>query len=702
MAGEKAPTGGSRDIPIVVADSSPISSPTSVKTKLPPPAPKFLFSIFAPRKQAADPSPSTSYYGKPSTKPPVPTAPYPDHENQHVRGPQATPSTYLSQFSRRERSGKNRETAIDIAADPPAASNPFKRPSDARTVYPTPFDVLDPRDMSTRRACLASIPTHHRQYPAIGRVLEAQQRTRTRSNNQVNGSEGLLWNDKWRPKRAEEVLGNEQSALYLRDWLLSLKLHIHGPSEASTSNPTTSDNKGKQKSKKAKDPRGAKRPRIVRDVQRKRRRVESEEPEGTWSADDRTDDEPHLDLVFTDGEDPLNIIDTVDENDFTHPRLSRLRHADTGETSDGSDPPVDDEQTSSLTPSDNVPPFAYEPAQFGDTIYNTILLAGPPGCGKTASVYACAEELGWDVFEVYPGIGERSGSALQKLIGDVGKNHLVRQTQHPPKDQAKAKAQAKANFFAKRVVSDDEEPSRNTQDTKTDQDRTGSATPETTAAEISQSIVLIEEVDILFREDTNFWPTLTRIIKECRRPVVLTCSGTFPCYVILSSRPLTWLLDIGLVPTRDLPLQCILHLRPCVVPLAASYLRAMSLSENVLLDVQTGVDLFEGSRNPLELRERNADESLHPHSIPQAQPDLRRAINQLQLGIGAYVGDEEEVPCGNTDERSLRKLSRIAWSIELCSFADYGLLRPKEEVLRVSPLTHYVRAVIHGYLRTYS
>ena len=518
-AGSQA--GGSRDVPILVADSSPTASPV-VKSK---PPPKAIYSIFAPRKPAEDAA-SSSRYGKPSAKATSLAAPFPDDANQHVRGPQVGAHVTLSLFPRRVR----RRTSQVIPESPPMGSRSVYRSippsSRSQTPIPMPLDTLEASDLFTRKHCLSSLPMRHRSYPAISRVVETPL-SFPPSDEGVSASASLMWNDKWRPRRADEVLGNEQSALYLRDWLLTLKLHLHKAAIEPTLGPATSSQETKQKiakPEKRKGPRGTKRPRVVRDVERKRRRKESEEPEEAWSAVD-----------FSDEDDPLDIMD-IPEDDFGLPHLSRLKRASVDDPSNDFDPSEETEAVLVPPCSDGVPLFSYKAPKFGDTVCNTILLTGPSGCGKTASVYACAEELGWDVFEVYPGIGERNGSALQKLIGEVGKNHLVRKAQHPPKpEQGKAKSRAKIKFFAKRIMTDDEEEPPTALEPVPE-----AADPEPQGngvGEVSQSIVLVEEVDVLFRQDTNFWPTMIKIIKECKRPVVLTCTGRAHEIYIMSRFP---------------------------------------------------------------------------------------------------------------------------------------------------------------------
>ncbi|KAF7352787.1 Transcription initiation factor [Mycena venus] len=159
---------------------------------------------------------------------------------------------------------------------------------------------------------------------------------------------------------------------------------------------------------------------------------------------------------------------------------------------------------------------------FRDHLANTIILSGPSGSGKTTAVYSCAEELGWEVFEVYPGIGKRNDERRSLAAGET-----------------KLSLTIPADF--------------------------GFVTPKL-KAETRQSVILLEEVDILFKEDANFWPAVIRLIRDCKRAVICTCN------------------DISLIPTSDLPLQTILEFQPCQSDVAGSYLHGLCCAEGYIVN----------------------------------------------------------------------------------------------------------------------
>lgn len=174
------------------------------------------------------------------------------------------------------------------------------------------------------------------------------------------------------------------------------------------------------------------------------------------------------------------------------------------------------------------PPALPTPMRSIQPVRNAILLAGPSGSGKTAAVYACAAELGFEVFEVYPGIGRRNGASVDHLVGNVGRNHMVRQARA---DASAGGTKAKNAFAALMKKAADEEPPADAASPAADaaSPAADNASPPPASKEngatFRQSLILLEEVDILFKEDTNFWPSLVTFIKSSRRPVVLTCNG---------------------------------------------------------------------------------------------------------------------------------------------------------------------------------
>jgi hypothetical protein len=177
-----------------------------------------------------------------------------------------------------------------------------------------------------------------------------------------------------------------------------------------------------------------------------------------------------------------------------------------------------DSSPSSLNASEPVvPPNPPEPEpketelpSLSEKLANTILLKGPCGSGKTAAVYACADELNWKVFEFYAGIGKRSGAGFINEVGGAGENHRVGGpiVQEQKSDERHSPT---VGFYASPSKRIQKEPSMHNVD------------PENN--DIRQSFIFVEEADILFQSDGNFWPTLIEFIRKSRRPVIISCNG---------------------------------------------------------------------------------------------------------------------------------------------------------------------------------
>ncbi|EXJ84821.1 hypothetical protein A1O3_05494 [Capronia epimyces CBS 606.96] len=160
---------------------------------------------------------------------------------------------------------------------------------------------------------------------------------------------------------------------------------------------------------------------------------------------------------------------------------------------------------------------------------HAILITGPCGCGKTAAVFAVAQQLGFEVFEIHAGM-RRSARDIQEKVGDMTQNHLVQQADSlsrgssmslddsnaansPYPEQLATNQPTMANFM-------------NPNKGATNQKATGAlGGKEAKIKAQKQSLILLEEVDILFEEDKGFWSGVQSLIRTSKRPVIMTCNN---------------------------------------------------------------------------------------------------------------------------------------------------------------------------------
>lgn len=372
--------------------------------------------------------------------------------------------------------------------------------------------------------------------------------------------ETLPWSQKYSPKRAADVLGSAMEVSVLRRWLESLTVNAVGVS-------------GKELGK---GPR-SKKDGAAKPPKKKRKKDELD------------------DFIISD-EDGLGELDELtDPDDSSRPssshgtKKSMVRFGGDGASIGG-----------------------------GKKLHNLTLLSGPHGSGKTAAVYAVAKELGFEVFEINPG-SRRSGKDVLDKIGDMTENHLVqRQARDQPeqpvddsdaerlsdavqKDIESGRQKSMSSFF-KPVSEPKPKPEARIKkgpETKIAKD-TSQPTLGKPKQSQKQSLILLEEVDVLFEDDKNFWQTVEYLAVHSRRPIVMTCT------------------EENLVRMDESSLHAILRMTPAPTDLATDYLLLLAAKEGHLLHRNAVSDLYESKNH-----------------------DLRASIMELDFWCQMAVGDHK-------------------------------------------------------------
>ncbi|KAK4097484.1 P-loop containing nucleoside triphosphate hydrolase protein [Parathielavia hyrcaniae] len=220
---------------------------------------------------------------------------------------------------------------------------------------------------------------------------------------------------------------------------------------------------------------------------------------------------------------------------------------------------------------------------------NTLVMSGPHGCGKTAAVHAVAKELGFEVFEINAS-SRRGGKDVLEKIGDMTRNHHVQQHQstavpdeedpaaedNTAKDIKAGKQSTMQAFFKAKTTGAKTKQSAKPA-ARGSQNETKKEPPKTQR----QSLILLEEVDILYDEDKQFWTTVVGLIAQAKRPFIMTCN------------------DETLVPLHTLKLHGIFRLSTPPRDLSIDRLLLIAANEGHALSRQSVEQLYDSRRQDL-------------------------------------------------------------------------------------------------------
>lgn len=408
--------------------------------------------------------------------------------------------------------------------------------SELRTWWPTPTEDND--DIIGHRAPSAQPKRTH---PAILRLYEELETSLSAYDK--SACESVSWTHKYAPSTAAEVLQAGREAILLKEWLQTLKVQSVG-----TGNADAGGAKGKAKSAAA---------------PKKKRKKDK------------------LDGFIIDSEEEANEMDEVSEDDDDWaPAGSGLTKKTVIRSGDA----------------------AAKGGKDQGRLTNTVVISGPHGSGKTAAVYAVAKELGFEIFEINPG-SRRSGKDILEKVGDMTRNHLVQQHRADPTTEAEedevtrdlksGKQGMMTAFFQPKAAAASKKPTKKSTEAKSNEITKGSQGQK-------QSLILLEEVDVLYEEDKQFWATLMGMMVQSKRPFIMTCN------------------DENMVPLQTLNLHGIFRFSHPPTDLAIDHCLLVAANEGHLLK-RSAVEALYKSRNN----------------------DLRAALVELNYWCQISVGDRK-------------------------------------------------------------
>lgn len=223
-------------------------------------------------------------------------------------------------------------------------------------------------------------------------------------------------------------------------------------------------------------------------------------------------------------------------------------------------------------------------------VTNAVVISGPHGCGKTAAVYAVAKELGFEVFEINSS-SRRSGKDILEKVGDMTRNHLVQRSQAPlsvneddkriddalAHDLQSGRQGTMISFFKpKEAAKPKVKLPKSKPAPKKETNEKNVSKPKPPPKHQKQSLILVEEADILYDADKGFWSTILELISQSKRPIIITCN------------------DESVLPMNALTLYAVIRFVPTPIDLAADYMLLVAACEGHIIERGAVKTLYEG------------------------------------------------------------------------------------------------------------
>ena len=220
-----------------------------------------------------------------------------------------------------------------------------------------------------------------------------------------------------------------------------------------------------------------------------------------------------------------------------------------------------------------------EESDFEDYLSNTMMLIGPPGCGTTATVYACANQLDFKVLELNPSI-YRTGKQVLDKVAEAVVSHQVNKvinknvvSKLPGDSITELK---RMNFFQSKKES--ETKNDVLEPVKFSSDSTFSST-----SVDAMSLILFEQADIVYEDiDRGFYQGIADLRLLSKRPIILTANNAQILETEFAEED-SWIDHISLTYPSTEKLLPILHL--------------MCLVEQVFVPKQMLIDFIKLCRN---------------------------------------------------------------------------------------------------------